>query len=99
MSLLGDDVCYLSLDEANGFVELQGERSMIDNGFHDVLGQAKRLLADSPFEELRLLHVEMKDEAVFLRGQVPTFYMKQLAQETVRSATRGVQLVNDVNVA
>jgi osmotically-inducible protein OsmY len=72
---------------------------MIDNGFHDVLGQAKRLLADSPFHELRLLQVEIKNDSVLLRGRVPTFYMKQLAQETVRSATRGVQLVNDVDVA
>ena len=72
---------------------------MIDNGFHDVLGQARRLLADSPFQELRCLRVEAKDEAVLLRGEVATFYMKQLAQETVRSATRGIHLVNEVSVA
>jgi hypothetical protein len=71
---------------------------MIDNGFQDVLGQARRLLADSPFQEIRGLRVEIEDESVLLRGKVPSFYMKQVAQETLRNATRGIQLVNEVRV-
>lgn len=72
---------------------------MIDSGFNDVLGQARKLLADSPFEELRGLHIDLKDEGVRLRGVVPSFYLKQMAQETIRSAARGVQMYNEVEVA
>lgn len=72
---------------------------MIDSGFHDVLGQAQRLLADSPIDELRLVQVELRGEKIFLHGQVRSFYLKQLAQETVRSATRGMTLINAVDVA
>ncbi len=72
---------------------------MIDSGFNDVLGQAKKLLADSPFDELREIHVDLDGEGVRLRGVVPSFYLKQMAQETIRSATRGVQMFNEVEVA
>jgi hypothetical protein len=71
---------------------------MIDSGFQDVLGLAKRLLNESPFVSLHRLYVDQIDEQVFLRGQVESFYLKQLAQETVRSATRGIEMVNEVIV-
>ncbi len=71
---------------------------MIDSGFHDVLGQAQKLLADSPFEEIRQICVEREGDEILLRGQVQSFYLKQVAQETVRTATRGVQLINQVEV-
>ncbi len=71
---------------------------MIDSGFQDVLGQARKMLDDSPFAEIRSLRVEQDGELVLLRGRVGTFFMKQLAQETVRIATRGVEVQNNVLV-
>lgn len=71
---------------------------MIDSGFHDVLTQARKLLSESPFDSIRRLAVERDGDEILLRGQVPTFYQKQLAQETIRTATRGMLLVNHVKV-
>ncbi|XZE43207.1 hypothetical protein SH467x_002760 [Pirellulaceae bacterium SH467] len=71
---------------------------MIDSGFQDVLGQAKRMLMESPFSSLRSLELSQSGEQMRLRGSVDSFYLKQLAQETVRSATRGIDVVNEVSV-
>lgn len=71
---------------------------MIDSGFQDVLGQAKKMLDDSPFQELRALQVDHVGEQVRLQGQVGSFFLKQLAQETIRSATRGIEMINDISV-
>lgn len=71
---------------------------MIDSGFQDVLGQAKKMLDDSPFQELRALKVDHVGEQVRLQGQVGSFFLKQLAQETIRSATRGIEMINDISV-
>ena len=71
---------------------------MIDSGFQDVLGQAKKMLNDSPFHALHALRVEQSGDHVMLKGQVESFFLKQLAQETVRSATRGIEMVNEVLV-
>jgi hypothetical protein len=71
---------------------------MIDTGFQDVVCQAKKLLHDSPFPELHEIDVHRTGETVCLRGEVQTFFLKQLAQETVRSATRGLEVSNEVCV-
>jgi osmotically-inducible protein OsmY len=71
---------------------------MIDSGFQDVTGQAKKMLKDSPFHALRSLRVEQIGDYVLLKGQVDSFFLKQLAQETVRSATRGIEMHNEVSV-
>ena len=71
---------------------------MIDSGFQDVLGHAKKMLHESPFHALRVLQVEQLGDQVLLIGRVESFYLKQLAQETVRSATRGIKMVNNVAV-
>jgi hypothetical protein len=71
---------------------------MIDSGFQDVLGQAKKMLNESPFAALRVLQVEQRGELVMLHGKVDTFFLKQLAQETVRSATRGIEMINAIRV-
>lgn len=71
---------------------------MIDTGFQDVVGQARKLLSDSPFAELHDIDVEQTGEQVCLRGAVGTFFLKQLAQETVRSATCGFEVSNEVSV-
>ena len=71
---------------------------MIDSGFQDVLGQAKKMLNESPFHSIRILQVEQLGDQVLLKGHVESFFLKQVAQETVRSATRGIEMVNHVAV-
>ena len=47
---------------------------MIDSGFQDVLGQAKKMLNDSPFQALHGLRVEQSGDHVMLRGNVESFF-------------------------
>jgi hypothetical protein len=60
--------------------------------------RAKEVLSCSRIYALRRLFVEQDGEAVVLRGRVESFYHKQLAQELVRAAIDGVELVNRINV-
>ena len=87
---------------ARGFIDfgkpISRSGSMIDSGFQDVLGQAKKMLNDSPFQALHGLRVEQSGDHVMLRGNVESFFLKQQAQETVRTATRGIEMINEVFV-
>jgi hypothetical protein len=60
---------------------------------------ARRLLSDSGQLELRRLAVTETSESVILDGEVTSFYLKQMAQETVKPATDGRRLVNRVFVS
>lgn len=56
------------------------------------LGQAK--LAASPYAPLRRLTCDSHEGVLSIRGQVATFYLKQLAQTAVRGLP-GVEEVNN----
>lgn len=71
---------------------------MIDAGLRDVTARVRQILAASPHSELRRLQVEQHGNRFFLRGNVGSFYAKQMAQESVRCAVRGLRLVNNVSV-
>lgn len=71
---------------------------MINAGVRDVTARVRQILADSPHTELRCLQVEQTGNCFFIRGKVGSFYAKQMAQETVRCAVRGLRLVNNVSV-
>lgn len=71
---------------------------MIDSGFRDVAGRVRLLLASSPIADLRRLKVVQQGDQVLLQGHVRSFYAKQMAQETIRRAIHGMQLVNAVSV-
>jgi hypothetical protein len=64
----------------------------------DVACQAKAMLAKSRIFDLRCLDVEQDGECVVLRGRVASFYHKQLAQELVRVAVDGAEVVNAISV-
>ncbi len=64
----------------------------------DVQKRAQKALAASPVFALRELQVEQRGDALLLRGLVSSFYHKQLAQEVVRHAAEGVELVNSIDV-
>ena len=55
-------------------------------------------LRQCPIPVLRKLRVEETDTQVVLSGSVPSYYMKQLAQETVMPYLDGRQLLNRVAV-
>ncbi|MBX3422916.1 MAG: BON domain-containing protein [Pirellulaceae bacterium] len=71
---------------------------MIKSGYRDVTGRLRILLAESPIAEIRTIRVQQDGDRVTLQGRVRTFYAKQMAQETIRGATRGLQIVNSVDV-
>lgn len=71
---------------------------MIDSGFQDVEVLAKRLLSTSNVASIRSLDVRLHNEQLELLGEVDSYYLKQLAQETIRSATRSLVVVNAVGV-
>ena len=57
------------------------------------------LIAGSPLPEVRRVSVSTTDDHVTLTGTVSTYYLKQLAQETVRSGVRNRRLVNRLVVS
>jgi hypothetical protein len=64
----------------------------------EVQPRAQAALRNSPFYELRGLHVEQRDDALLLTGSVSSFYHKQLAQEVIRSVCTGIRIVNSIRV-
>ena len=64
----------------------------------DVQKRAQKALLASPFYALRELRVEQDGDTLFIRGLVTSFYHKQLAQEVVRHAADGVDIVNSIEV-
>lgn len=71
---------------------------MIDAGIRDVTGRLRTLLSESPIADLRYLRVQQDGDRVLLIGRVRSFYAKQMAQETIRGAARGLHIVNEVKV-
>jgi hypothetical protein len=63
----------------------------------DHLG-ASRALQRSPIPALRNLSLEETVHTVVIRGEVPTYYLKQMAQETVMPMLAGRVLLNRVSV-
>ena len=59
---------------------------------------ASLALRQSPFPVLRKLALEETDTTVVIHGQVTSYYLKQLAQETVMPVLGGRKLVNRVQV-
>lgn len=64
----------------------------------DIADRAQEALLRSRIFDLRRLAVDQEGEAVVLRGRVSSFYHKQLAQELVRTAIDGVEVVNAISV-
>lgn len=57
------------------------------------LAQAK--LMASPYSALRALTCDSHEGVLAIRGRVPTFYLKQLAQVAVRDVA-GVEVINNL---
>jgi BON domain len=59
----------------------------------------KSAIAASPQPEVRRLSVTVNPSEVVISGRVSCFYLKQLAQETVKPTATGKRVVNRVEVA
>ena len=59
----------------------------------------KTALAASPQPEVRRLSVAVGATELVISGRVSCFYLKQLAQETIKPAADGKRVVNRVEVA
>lgn len=61
---------------------------------------ARQRLALSPYHVIRKLSCECNDEGIlYLRGRLPSFYHKQLAQHAVFGLEGVTQVVNEVVVS
>jgi hypothetical protein len=61
--------------------------------------QAVEALRHSPIPALRKLSVEESTSGVVISGRVPSYYLKQLAQEAVLPLLDDQELLNRVTVA
>ena len=65
---------------------------------HDELLKARTALAGSSIYVLRKLQIDRDGEGLVMRGRVDSYYHKQLAQELVKSAIDGIEVVNALQV-
>ncbi|MCI0379053.1 MAG: hypothetical protein L0Y72_06460 [Gemmataceae bacterium] len=63
-----------------------------------VVTQAAHALKKSSHPALRYLNVEGTAEALIIYGKVTSYYLKQLAQETIMPVREGLKVMNQVKV-
>lgn len=66
--------------------------------FPKVAEAANECLRNSPYRALRGISCECEQGVVFLRGRLPSFYHKQLAQEAVGRVPGVSQVINEIHV-
>lgn len=59
---------------------------------------AKQRILHQPHLKMQRIWCECDEGCLFLRGQVPSFYFKQLAQEAVVGMKGVRQVVNEIEV-
>lgn len=59
---------------------------------------AASLLKENPVNDLRFLEVVEDQEEIVITGIVPSYYLKQMAQEAIRPALAGRRLRNKLIV-
>jgi len=60
--------------------------------------RAASVLRESPIPALRKLSIEETEAIVLINGKVPSYYLKQMAQEAIMPLLDGRVLVNRVLV-
>jgi osmotically-inducible protein OsmY len=65
----------------------------------DTLERVRLFLSASGMPALRRLQVDENGDAIELRGQVPTFYEKQVATECARRVAGVIRVVNLIVVS
>lgn len=80
-------------------VQISQRTTPDDARLHCVVAQAVlSRLRSSPYRVLRSLTCEFRSGELHLQGIVPTYYMKQMAQETIRSVSGMKKIINRVTV-
>jgi len=64
----------------------------------DVAEAAEQRLKRSGYRPLGTIRCRYHEGMVFLRGCVNSYYLKQLAQETIRNVAGVEQIVNEIEV-
>jgi hypothetical protein len=75
-------------------VELRMTGGLLD----DPCMRAGSLLRDNPINDLRPLQLTASEDEIVISGVVNSYYLKQMAQETVRPALAGRRLRNKIVV-
>ncbi len=65
---------------------------------HDVPTLAQQCLEKSPYMTVRSVSCAYEGGRLFLRGRLPSFYQKQLAQEAVAGLEGIAEIVNQTEV-
>jgi hypothetical protein len=78
--------------------EIDIRRSDAMNACPPPLIEPTDVLNASPLPQLRRLVVTTTDEEIVISGRVPSYYLKQLAQEALKPALGERRLVNRVEV-
>jgi osmotically-inducible protein OsmY len=68
------------------------------NNHSEIAVAAKRRIVHQPHLSAQRIWCDFDDGNLFLRGQVPSFYFKQLAQEAVADLEGVNQVVNEIEV-
>jgi hypothetical protein len=72
--------------------------AMTSNDSQSIADAAKHRILHQPHLKMQRLWCECERGRLVLRGQVPSFYFKQLAQEAVAGLTGVRQVVNEIEV-
>ena len=59
---------------------------------------AEGRLRASPYPAMRKVLCECRQQTLYLKGQLPSYYLKQMAQEAVSGLDGVTQLVNEIEV-
>jgi len=65
---------------------------------HQIAEAAKDRLRKSPYRTVRTVSCKFDHGVLFLSGRLPSYYHKQLAQETVATLQGVAQVVNQAEV-
>lgn len=71
----------------------------LSQSIDDVVEIARGRLRSSPYASLRSLICDLEGGGLVLRGRLPSFHHKQLAQETVRRLAGVRHIINEIEVA
>lgn len=64
-----------------------------------LVGEVKAAWLAAGYPSLRRLNASLRGGAVVLRGAVPSFFLKQIAQEIALRVSRGETIHNEIDVA
>lgn len=74
------------------------DTSIRTNG-REVERVAQRRLATTGYHSLKAIECLYQNNTLYLHGQVPTYYQKQLAQESTRALQGVDRVVNEIDVS